>query len=291
MRALVVGYRGFVGRHLVPLLASAGYEVYGSEDFKHSLACEEWEALAHTEDSFTMDNEFDVIVHLGANIVNVNDRMTMGMKAYDDILLDKMVCDFVEQNPPTKAFIAMSSCAVDYPDDPYCIVKRTLEAFAGTLYKHGVPVVILRPFSGYGPDQSEEYPFRAIFGRAIRHEDPLTVWGDGQQVRDWLHISDLCTGIMFAIGGFFSCGTPIELGTGIGTNLCELAEMIADAVGYHPVILPNAEKAGSSSFRVADATGLVVLHQTAGWQASVSLEQGIQRALDYFEVQGRLRRR
>jgi nucleoside-diphosphate-sugar epimerase len=234
-----------------------------------------------------MDNEFDVIVHLGANIVNVNDRMTMGMKAYDDILLDKMVCDFVEQNPPTKDFIAMSSCAVDYPDDPYCIVKRTLEAFAGTLYKRGVPVVILRPFSGYGPDQSEEYPFRAIFERAIRDEDPLTVWGDGQQVRDWLHISDLCAGIMLAIDSF-PHGTPIELGTGIGTNLCELAEMIADAVGYHPVILPNAAKAGSSSFRVADATGLVVLHQTTGWQASVPLAQGIRQALAYFKAQGRL---
>jgi nucleoside-diphosphate-sugar epimerase len=64
--------------------------------------------------------------------------------------------------------------------------------------------------------------------------------------------------------------------------------MIADAVGYHPVILPNAAKAGSSSFRVADATGLVVLHQTTGWQASVPLAEGIRQALDYFKAQGRL---
>jgi nucleoside-diphosphate-sugar epimerase len=288
MRALVVGYRGFVGRHLVPMLAAKGYEVFGSEDFKHSLACEEWEAVANSQDQFTMDNEFDVIVHLGANIVNVNDRMTLGMKAYDDIALDKLVCTFVERYPPTKVFVAMSSCAVDYPDDPYCIVKRTLEAFAGTLHKRGVPVVILRPFSGYGPDQSEEYPFRAIFERALRHEDPLTVWGDGQQVRDWLHIDDLCAGIMTALDDRFPRGVPTELGTGVGTNLCELAEMIAENLGYHPVVLPDAAKASSSTFRVASKSALFRLFTLSGWVARIDLYAGIRGAIDSFKAEGRL---
>jgi nucleoside-diphosphate-sugar epimerase len=275
MRALVVGNEGFVGRHLCPMLLQAGYALFGTENFSSFVK----------EDIFA--SPFDVIVHLGANIVNVQDRMTMGMKAYNDILLDKRVCEYVERNPPTKAFVVMSSCAVDYPDDPYCIVKRTLEAFALTLYKQDIPVVILRPFSGYGPDQSEQYPFRAIFERAIRREDPLTVWGSGQQIRDWLHIDDLCSGIMAAIDAF-PRGVPIELGTGVGTNLCELAEMVAEAVGYTPMIVPNTSKASSSDCRVAAANDFSAIWNYACWAPATSLRYGIAKAVAYYRGMGRI---
>jgi len=105
---------------------------------------------------------FDVVVHLAANIVNVDARMKMGMEVFKDIELDLAMCRWLEKNPPKKCAVLLSSCAVDFPDDPYCIVKRNLEAMALVLHKKGVPVVILRPFSGYGGDQSLEYPFPSI---------------------------------------------------------------------------------------------------------------------------------
>ena len=172
------------------------------------------------------------------------------------------------------------SCTIDYPEDPYCIVKRTLEAFALTLHKRGVPVKILRPFSGYGPDQSEQYPFRAIFERAMRREDPLTVWG-GSQIRDWLWIDDLCGAIMYAIAtDAFPYGVPIEIGTGLGTSLKALAQMIASAVGYDPRIACDQLKAQSSSQRIARAD---VAWGATGWRHTVSLEDGIACAVSYFQ--------
>jgi len=261
MRALVTGHKGFVGRHLLPKLAEAGYEVHGTENLEHFLH------------SSPASSSWDVVIHLAANIVNVHDRGQIGMSAFDDLELDLKMFKWVERNPPLRALVVMSSCALDFPEDPYCIVKRTVEAFAACLHKQGVPVVILRPFSGYGGDQSTEYPFRAILERALRHEDPLMVWG-GSQVRDWVHIEDLAGAIVHGIGQF-PLGVPVSIGTGVGTDFFTLAKQIAQAVGYSPKVAGDETKQASSPHRVADPA----LAQQFGWQTTITLEQGIRRVL------------
>lgn len=261
MRALVTGHEGFVGRHLVPKLVRAGYDVHGTENLQEFLC------------SPLATQTWDVVVHLAANIINVHDRGKIGMRAFDDIQLDLRMLKWIESNPPVKVFVATSSCALDFPQDPYCVVKITLESFAQCLYKQGVPVVILRPFSGYGADQSLEYPFRAILGRARRRENPLLVWG-GSQVRDWIHIEDLTDVIVYGVD-HFPRGVPIQIGTGVGTDFFTLAKLMAEAVGYSPRIVGDTTKQSSSLRRVAD----ISLAQGFGWRARISLRQGIEFAL------------
>ena len=261
MRALVTGHEGFVGRHLIPKLTTAGYEIHGTEHLDEFLA------------SPLSAEPWDVVVHLAANIVNVHDRGRIGMRAFDDLDSDRRMCAWIEQHPPRKCLVAMSSCALDFPDDPYCIVKRTLEAFAGCLSRQGVPVVILRPFSGYGVDQSTEYPFRAILERVLRREDPLVVWG-GSQVRDWVHIEDLSRAIVHGIERF-PRGLPVPIGTGIGTDFFQLAHRMAQAAGYDPVVAGDDSKQSSSPRRVADPS----LARQYGWEATITLNEGIAMAL------------
>lgn len=261
MRALVTGHEGFVGRHLVPKLIRAGYEVHGTEDLEGFLK------------SSAARKKWDVVVHLAANIINVHDRGKIGLRAFDDLKLDLKMFKWVERNPPVKALIAMSSCALDFPEDPYCTVKCTLEAFTSCLHKQGVPVVVLRPFSGYGGDQSPEYPFPAILGRATRREDPLVVWG-GSQVRDWVHIEDLTGAIVYGID-HFPRGVPVQIGTGIGTDFFSLAKMMAEAVGYSPNIAGDPGKQSSSPRRVADPT----FAREHGWEATITIAEGIRKAL------------
>src|SRR5437016_7433813 len=134
MRALITEHKGFVGRHVFPKLIEAGYEVHGTENLEHFLH------------SSLASSSWDVVIHLAANIVNVHDRGQIGMCAFDDLALDMKVFNWVERNPPRRALVVMSSCALDFPEDPYCIVKRTVEAFAACLHQHRMPVVILRPF-------------------------------------------------------------------------------------------------------------------------------------------------
>jgi nucleoside-diphosphate-sugar epimerase len=202
--------------------------------------------------------------------------MKLGMGGYKDIILDYKVCRWVEQNPPNEMFVVMSSCAVDYPQDPYCVVKRMLEEFAHNLYqKSDVPVTILRPFSGYGYDQSEQYPFRSIMDRTLAFQQPLQVWG-GSQMRDWLHIDDLINGIMFAVDGKFSLNTPVELGSGNAIDFYTFAKHMAKTVAkitkkeYAPEIV-SVNKECSSHKREANPT----MANKYGWHPNISLLQGM----------------
>jgi nucleoside-diphosphate-sugar epimerase len=281
MRALVTGSAGFVGRHLCPKLEAAGYQV-GQVDPQRTRpdgTQYSWASHAGVEEFVEVvpNQTYDLVVHLAANIVNVDARMKGGIRMYDDIELDLAMCRWLEKNPPKQCAVLMSSCAIDYPEDPYCIVKRNLESFAEMLHEEGVPVIVLRPFSGYGEDQSEEYPFRAILERALRKENPLTVWG-GSQVRDWIHIEDLTDAILFAAEHAPKNSIPIEVGTTEGTSLHCLAERIAEAVGYDPDIYSDKNKRRSSPMRIAGRTIYPTL-QKYGWSPKISLAEGIRRAV------------
>jgi nucleoside-diphosphate-sugar epimerase len=158
------------------------------------------------------------------------------------------------------------------PDQVYGWSKVTGELLAARLRDAGVPVTVIRPFSGYGEDQDETYPFRAILGRVRRREDPLTVWGTGEQVRDWIHVDDLVAGALAVA----ESGTedPVNLCTGLATSFLELAEMMARAAGYEPVVKPLADKPAGVAYRVGDPSRMLRFYEPR-----VPLEDGIRRAL------------
>ncbi|HVN79665.1 MAG TPA: NAD(P)-dependent oxidoreductase [Terriglobia bacterium] len=276
--ALVIGGAGFVGRHLIPLLVSSEFRVVSCDPAfpcrpktKHSIdeiplafGNVDWSAF-----------QFDIIVHLGAHIQDISEREKGDIEKYQDIGLDLAVMRYVAAHPPKECFIYPSSCSIDSAEtDPYAFSKTVGERMAMALHKQGIPVVILRPFSGYGGDQAESYPFSAILSRAMAKHNPLTVWGNGRQVRDWIEISDLAKAFLWAID-HAPRGTPVDIGTGIGTSLFMLAQKIAEGVGYSPTITADTSKPASSMRRIADIT----LAETFGFEANILLEEGISRAI------------
>lgn len=272
-RALVTGAVGFVGRHLSPILKAEGYDVVEVDTAHPSLPCSVERFVSHPE---ATKCEWDVIVHCAANILDIDARIKGKLSCFDDLTLDLAMCKYVEANPPKECFVVMSSCAAQHPchEDPYSYLKQMIEAFAMKLHKQGVPVAILRPYSGYGADQASSYPFPALLGRAMRKENPLRIWGSTQTVRDWLHISDLAGAILWAIKSA-PRGVPVEIGTGIGITFGELAEQMARAVGYEPEIVADTDKAAGASVRIAN-TEVAVKH---GWQANVNIVDGIRMAI------------
>lgn len=267
--ALVTGSAGFVGSHLVPRLQAEGYDTW-CVDPREKVS--ERSAPCRFEDfGSRVQSPFDLVVHLAAHIPDVSERMMGDLAQYQDIALDWAMAKYLEAHPPRECAVWPSSCAVDNPRDPYAFCKMAAERFAAALhYTSKADIVILRPFSGYGWGQSLAYPFPSIFQRALEHQDPLQVWGSGEQVRDFIHVSDLVEAFIWAIKKA-PRGTPIEIGTGVPTKIWELAYEIAKEVGYFPEIKSDPSKPESSVRRVAN-TAFASKH---GFEAKMSLKMGI----------------
>jgi nucleoside-diphosphate-sugar epimerase len=163
---------------------------------------------------------------------------------------------------------------VEQPDSRYGWAKVTGEQLAKAARESGLKVTVLRPFSGYGEDQDETYPFRAFVERARRREDPFTIWGPGTQVRDWVHISDVVEGALAVAES--ETVEPVNLCTGVGTSMLDLAKLCCERVGYEPEFAPQPGKPTGVHYRVGDPTRF---HRWTGLTPRVTLADGVRRAL------------
>lgn len=158
------------------------------------------------------------------------------------------------------------------PFDSYGWLKLTGEKMAADAARAGLPVHVVRPWSGYGEDQGENWPFGAFMSRARRREDPFVIWGDGTQVRDWIHVSDLVAGALEVVEQ--DVREPVNLCTGIGTSMAELVQLACKTAGYEPDVELRTDKPAGVAYRVGDPTRF---HQI--YTPKVTLAEGVERAL------------
>jgi nucleoside-diphosphate-sugar epimerase len=158
------------------------------------------------------------------------------------------------------------------PDTLYGWTKLTGEMIAERARAAGHKVLIVRPFSGYGEDQSLDYPFPSIMRRAHEWHDPFKVWGTGNQVRDFVHVDDIVRAVMAFVEADFQ--GPVNIGTGRPTSMATLATMAAAHCGYVPTIEPHTTEPEGVMYRVADTTLMREFYEP-----QVDLESGIARAL------------
>jgi len=165
---------------------------------------------------------------------------------------------------------------VGLPESIYGWIKVNGEYLAGvTAKKYGVPIVCVRPFSGYGVDQDLSYPISSIALRAAKQENPLVVWGSGEQSRDFVYIDDFVDALCLVIKKI-SDGSGVNIGHGVATNFKEVAQLMAELEGYQPEIKPLLEKVEGSFTVLADPT----LLKSLGWQPKVSLREGFRKVLE-----------
>jgi nucleoside-diphosphate-sugar epimerase len=291
MRALVTGSAGFIGRHMAVALQAAGYDVTGRDVRSHPAS-----ASYDARDLFARDDRrFDVIVHAAAVVGGRAQIDNNPLALAVNLELDAALFRFALRSRPGRVVYLSSSAAYpaslqsaqmavplsesairtgqpQEPDSLYGWMKLTGERLAALAVAQGIPVTVVRPFSGYGEDQDDDYPFPAIAARVCRRENPLTVWGSGDQVRDWIHVDDICFAIMTMISE--GIDGPVNLGTGRGTSIRELAAKMAAAAGYPARIQPLPGKPSGVDCRVAD-----VSRMRAFFEPKVTLEDGVARAL------------
>lgn len=169
---------------------------------------------------------------------------------------------------------------IGMPDMSYGWAKLTIEYLARLAYeKHDLKSCCYRPFSGYGMDQDDHYPFPSICKRALalKGAPELQVWGSGRQMRDFIHIEDCIEGVLQTIDKIED-GGAVNLSTGIYTSFMEFANIATDALGYSPRIHGTSDKPEGVFARGGDTTK----QREYGFTAKIPLKTGIEEALKYY---------
>lgn len=288
-KALVTGSAGFIGRHFVEHLLNHGWLV---EEIDIKGATPHLDARRFFE---FCGISYDLVVHCAAHVggrLDIESRAAY-IGAYN-VQLDGALFEYAVRTRPAHVVYWSSSAAypvsiqtelsvslvetdidVEWPepaDFTYGWAKLVGERLAQEAQAEGIKVHVFRPFSGWGNDQDISYPAGAFLGRARRKADPFDVWGDGGQVRDFIHISDVIGATMAAID--LDYPRPLNLCTGVPTSFNELAELVTSVAGYRPTLKHHPDKPQGVRYRVGDPTEL---HKV--WSPRVSLEEGIKQAL------------
>ncbi|HVQ93687.1 MAG TPA: NAD-dependent epimerase/dehydratase family protein [Mycobacteriales bacterium] len=279
-RALVTGASGFLGRHLVRALQRM-YDVVDGVDI--SAPDERCPGPGRTylgdlRDVLPGLSRYDAVFHLAALVGGRGGIESGPLTVAGNLATDLAFFEYVARTRPAHAAY-MSSSAVyparpaardagrngafryaegsvqplaaqfGRPDGTYGWVKLTGEHLAHLVRERfDVPVVCYRPFTVYGPEQSRDYPVAAIAARALAGEDPLTLWGSGRQVRDFVYIDDAVAAI--ATTHRQESAPELNVCTGVGTDFLTVARIAAACVGYQPTIRGDLSKPAGVDRRI-----------------------------------------
>lgn len=144
-------------------------------------------------------------------------------------------------------------------------------------------VAICRPFNMYGPrdhwDEATSHVIPALIKRVMDGEDPVVIWGSGNQTRAFLHARDGAMGMKLIIEKA-TTPDPINIGHDDEVSIRRLAEMILEATGKRAELVFDTTKPDGYPRRSADVT---LLREVTGWTPEVGLEEGLKEMVAEYE--------
>lgn len=165
------------------------------------------------------------------------------------------------------------------PNSPYSASKAGSDLLARAYGQtYGLPVIITRCSNNYGPRQFPEKLIPTIILRAL-HDEPIPIYGDGSNVRDWLHVTDHCTAIDFAlrvgkVGEVYNIGGHNER-----TNL-DIVRMILQVLNKpESLITFTSDRPGHDKRYAIDPSKS---ERELGWRPQIELEQGLRQTVAWY---------
>jgi len=168
---------------------------------------------------------------------------------------------------------------------PYGCSKGAADQYVLDYAKsYGLPAVVFRMSCIYGPHQhgTEDQGWVAHFAIKALHGEPVTLYGDGAQVRDILFVEDLVEAMMLARDHVdVTAGRPFNMGGGAenAVSLLEVLEQLADLNGRPSAVRFEAERAGDQRYYVADTERF---RTATGWRPTVGAREGVERLASWL---------
>jgi UDP-glucose 4-epimerase len=162
----------------------------------------------------------------------------------------------------------------------YAVSKLAGEHLAHAYFReHGMPIVTLRPFNIYGPGQTGEGAIQIFIRKALRNE-PISIYGDGSQIRAWCFVDDMVDALMLAVEHPKAIGESFNVGNARAvTTIFGLAEAVCRVLGSQSEIVFKPPLSADIELRIPETRKAAEL---LGFKAKVDLEEGIRRTADWY---------
>ena len=300
MKVLVTGGAGFIGSHLVDRLVNDGYSVRVLDDLStgklsnieaHLKAGRVEFVNGDIRNSLVVKENLigvDMVIHLAAQISVTfsvaNPELTFDVNLSGTLnLLRSCVVVGVGK------FVFVSSCAVygdpeiqpvtedakTNPISPYAESKLIGERYCLGFHERGLlRSVVLRFFNAYGVRQGLN-DYSGVITRFIaraRKNEPLIVYGDGSQTRDFVNVHDIVAAIVASMNKADAEGEIVHIGSGTATSIKELAKTILELTGVNSGISYQPPRAGDIKDSLADISKA---KRILGYEPKVSLRDGL----------------
>ena len=301
--SLVTGVAGFIGSNLADALIKRGDRVIGIDHFNdyydpllkrkniahltHQSSFQLVEADLQHVDWSPLLSQVDVVYHQSAQ-AGVRASWGSGFRTYTEqnINVTQILLEAAKEAKQLKRLVFASSSSVygdaetlpthelicPQPVSPYGITKLAAERLCLLYYRNfAVPVTVLRYFTVYGPRQRPDMAFHKFF-KAVLEEQPIAVYGDGHQTRDFTFVSDAVAANLAAATVPEAIGEVFNIGGGSRVVLTEILETIETIVGQPLRRETMKAAAGDARHTAADVSKA---RKILGYQPQVTLPEGL----------------
>ncbi|HEX7091101.1 MAG TPA: UDP-glucuronic acid decarboxylase family protein [Longimicrobiales bacterium] len=306
MRILITGAAGFLGSHLCDRFIAEGHEVIGMDslitgtpqNLAHLLGHPRFRFIKHDVTEFVyVDGPLDGVLHFASpaspadyleypiqtlKVGSLGTHKALGLaKAKGARFLLASTSEVYgdpEVHPQPESY--WGNVNPIGPRGVYDEAKRFAEALVMAYHRsHGLETRIVRIFNTYGPRMrpNDGRVVSNFIVQALRGE-PLTVYGDGSQTRSFCYVSDQVEGIYRLFHSDYS--QPVNIGNPDEYTVLELAKRVIALTGSRSDIEFRPLPTDDPKVRRPDTT---IAKQILGWEPTVSLDQGIERTIPYFQ--------
>jgi UDP-glucose 4-epimerase len=277
MKILVTGGTGFIGGHVVDRIGADGDEPVVFD--RHVRSSSNATMLGDIRDFEQISgavSKVDGVIHLAGVLGTQETVHQPRLAAETNIMGGLNVLEACHQSDVPLAYIAVGNY---WMDNGYSISKTTVERYC-RMYReeHGLTVAIIRAMNAYGPRQVPSEPFGpsrvrkitpAFICRALTNQ-PIEIYGDGEQVMDMIYVTDVADALVNAVGTI----DEWDVGTQVDTTVNEIANTVL-------AIVDSDMPVSHLPMRPGEPEHSVVLADTP-WPEAVSLEEGLGRTVAWY---------